>query len=101
MLLLLYRSSLSVTLVLCFVLMLRRPPRSTRPYPLFPYTASFRSDSTVTARWLGHDDTATTDMYVEAELAMKEQALMKLQPSAAVPGRFRASDNLMSFLQSL
>src|SRR3546814_19153218 len=58
-------------------------------------------DITVIALWLGHEDTATTHMYVEADLAMKEQALMKLQPSAAVPGRFRASDNLMSFLQSL
>lgn len=58
-------------------------------------------DITVIALWLGHEDTATTHMYVEADLAMKEQALMKLQPSTAAPGRFRASDNLLSFLQSL
>ena len=58
-------------------------------------------DITVIALWLGHEDTATTHMYVEADLAMKEQALMKLHPSAAAPGRFRASDNLMCFLQSL
>jgi site-specific recombinase XerD len=58
-------------------------------------------DITVIALWLGHEDTATTHMYVEADLAMKEQALMKLQPSTAVPGRFHASDNLLSFLQSL
>src|SRR3546814_6381560 len=38
-------------------------------------------DITVIALWLGHEDTATTHMYVEADLAMKEQALMKLQPS--------------------
>lgn len=56
-------------------------------------------DITVIALWLGHEDTATTHMYVEAELAMKEQALMKLQPATAAPRRFRASDNLMSFLQ--
>lgn len=58
-------------------------------------------DITVIARWLGHEDTATTHMYVEADLAMKEKALMKLQPHAATAGRFRASDKLMSFLQSL
>lgn len=58
-------------------------------------------DITVIALWLGHEDTATTHMYVEADLTMKEQALMKLQPSTAAPGRFRASDNLMSFLHSL
>src|SRR3546814_7517103 len=53
-------------------------------------------DITVIALWLGHEDTATTHMYVQADLAMKEQALMKLQPGTAAPGRFRASDNLMS-----
>lgn len=58
-------------------------------------------DITVIALWLGHEDTATTHMYVEADLAMKEQALMKLQPSTAAPGRFRASDSMLSFLQSL
>lgn len=58
-------------------------------------------DITVIALWLGHENTATTHMYVEADLAMKEQALMKLQPSTAVPGRFRASDSMLSFLQSL
>lgn len=58
-------------------------------------------DITVIALWLGHEDTATTHMYVEADLAMKEQALMKLQPNTAAPGRFRASDSLLSFLQSL
>lgn len=58
-------------------------------------------DITVIALWLGHEDTATTHMYVEADLAMKEQALMKLQLNTAMPGRFRASDSLLSFLQSL
>src|SRR3546814_4776077 len=53
-------------------------------------------DITVIALWLGHEDTATTNKYVQADLAMKEQALMKLQPGTAAPGRFRASDNLMS-----
>ena len=54
-------------------------------------------DITVIALWLGHEDTATTHMYVEADLTMKEQALVKLQPAAASAGRFRASDKLMSF----
>jgi integrase/recombinase XerD len=58
-------------------------------------------DITVIALWLGHEDTATTHMYVEADLAMKEEALMKLQPEGATVGRFRASDQLMSFLQTL
>lgn len=58
-------------------------------------------DITVIALWLGHEDTATTHMYVEADLTMKEQALAKLQPAGASVGRFRASDQLMSFLQAL
>ncbi|WP_234791252.1 MULTISPECIES: tyrosine-type recombinase/integrase [Agrobacterium] len=58
-------------------------------------------DITVIALWLGHEDTATTHMYVEADLTMKEQALMKLQPAGAAPGRFRASDDLMRFLKAL
>jgi len=40
-------------------------------------------------------------MYVEADMTMKEQALMKLQPAAAAPGLFRASDDLISFLKAL
>lgn len=58
-------------------------------------------DITVIALWLGHEDTATTHMYVEADLTMKEKALMKLQPAGASTGRFRASDELITFLRSL
>jgi integrase/recombinase XerD len=58
-------------------------------------------DITVIALWLGHEDTATTHMYVEADLTMKEQALVKLQPAGASIRRFRAPDELMSFLQTL
>ncbi len=46
-------------------------------------------DITVIALWLGHEDPATTHMYVEADLTMKEQALVKLQPAGA---RFGASE---------
>lgn len=58
-------------------------------------------DITIIALWLGHEDTATRHMYVEADLTMKEQALMKLQPIGSSAGRFRASDELMTFLKSL
>ncbi len=58
-------------------------------------------DIAVIALWLGHEDSATTHLYVEADLAMKEEALMKLQPEGATVGRFRPSDQLLSFLQTL
>lgn len=58
-------------------------------------------DITVIALWLGHEDTATTHMYVEADLSMKEKALMRLQPAEAKIGHYRPPDKLISFLQAL
>lgn len=58
-------------------------------------------DITVIALWLGHEDTATTHMYVEADLSMKEQALEKLQPQQARLGRYRPPDHLIRFLEAL
>ena len=58
-------------------------------------------DITVIALWLGHESPVTTHMYIEADLSMKERALRKLQPTVANLARYRASDQLMQFLQSL
>ena len=58
-------------------------------------------DITVIALWLGHESTATTHMYVEADLAMKERALSKLQSPDIKPLRYRPPDQLLQFLQNL
>ncbi len=58
-------------------------------------------DITVIALWLGHESPSTTHIYLEADLAMKEQALSRLQPVDAALARYRPSDKLMAFLQSL
>jgi integrase/recombinase XerD len=58
-------------------------------------------DITVIALWLGHEGTGTTHIYLEADLAMKEEALSRLQPIDAPASRYRAPDHLMAFLQSL
>ena len=58
-------------------------------------------DITVIALWLGHESPATTHMYLEADLSMKERTLNRLQPIGASPGRYRPPDQLMKFLQSL
>lgn len=58
-------------------------------------------DITVIALWLGHESPTTTHIYIEADLAMKEEALGRLQPIAAKSRRYRAPDKLMSFLQAL
>jgi site-specific recombinase XerD len=58
-------------------------------------------DITVIAIWLGHSSTTTTHHYVEADLLMKQKALGKLQQPRARLKRYKPSDALMSFLQSL
>ena len=58
-------------------------------------------DITVIALWLGHESPSTTHMYVEADLAMKERALGRLQPPSTTVPRYRPPDALMHFLQSL
>ncbi len=55
----------------------------------------------VIALWLGHESTNTTHRYVEANLEMKEKALARLDELDIKLRRFRASDDLMKFLQSL
>ncbi len=58
-------------------------------------------DITVIALWLGHEDTATTHLYVEADLAMKEAALRRLDEPSLKPVRFKAPDRLLAFLEAL
>jgi integrase/recombinase XerD len=58
-------------------------------------------DLTVIALWLGHEDPATTHLYVEADLEMKEAALRHLEDPGSAPLRFHARDRLLSFLEAL
>ncbi len=58
-------------------------------------------DITVIALWLGHESPATTHRYIEADLAMKERALSRLQSPPAKAARYRASDHLLAFLENL
>jgi integrase/recombinase XerD len=58
-------------------------------------------DITVIALWLGHGDTATTHMYIEADLAMKEAALRRVEPPGIKGVRFKARDRLLAFLEAL
>lgn len=58
-------------------------------------------DRSVIALWLGHESVETTQMYLHANLAIKEQALARTAPLNAPAGRFRPSDHLLGFLQSL
>ena len=58
-------------------------------------------DISVIALWLGHESPTTTHQYVEADLAMKEQALGKLQEPDAAIRRYKAPDTLVEFLKTL
>jgi len=58
-------------------------------------------DITVIALWLGHESIATTHMYVEADLTMKENALSKMQEPDQKAKRYKAPDKLLQFLKEL
>lgn len=58
-------------------------------------------DRTVIAFWLGHESVETTQMYVHADIQLKERAMAKTRPVAAPAGRYRPSDELLAFLEAL
>ena len=58
-------------------------------------------DRAVIALWLGHESVETTQICLEANLAMKEEILAKTTPLNGKPGRYRPGDGLLAFLQNL
>ena len=58
-------------------------------------------DRTVIALWLGHESVESTQMYVHANIQIKEQAMAKTQPIAVSSGRYRPDDALLTFLEGL
>lgn len=58
-------------------------------------------ERTVIALWLGHESIETTQIYLDANLQIKQAALDKVEPHAGRVGRFRPDDRLLAFLNSL
>lgn len=58
-------------------------------------------DTSVIALWLGHETVETTQIYLHADLALKEKAIARTQPLNGKPGRYRPSDTLLAFLEGL
>jgi integrase/recombinase XerD len=58
-------------------------------------------DQTVIALWLGHESVETTQIYVHADLSLKEAALARIKVPSSNPGRYRPDDKLLAFLESL
>lgn len=59
------------------------------------------NDRAVIALWLGHESIETTQMYLDADLSMKERALARTAPLRAGPGRYHPNDRLLAFLSGL
>jgi integrase/recombinase XerD len=58
-------------------------------------------DTSVIALWLGHESAETTQIYLHADLALKEKALNRTTPLGVAPGRYRPSDSLLAFLEAI
>jgi len=58
-------------------------------------------DRSVIALWLGHESPETTQMYLHADMRLKEQALARTKPFSVPSGRYRPTDKLLAFLESL
>jgi integrase/recombinase XerD len=58
-------------------------------------------DSTVIALWLGHESVEATQIYLHADMAIKERALARTTPPDRIPGRYRPPDRLLAFLEAL
>jgi hypothetical protein len=53
------------------------------------------------ALWLGHESTETTQVYLHADMRLKERALAHATPSGLVPSRYHAPDPLLACLEAL
>jgi integrase/recombinase XerD len=58
-------------------------------------------DTTVIALWLGHERVDTTQLYLHADLALKERAIARTTPPDTRPGRYKPPDTLLAFLEAL
>ncbi len=58
-------------------------------------------DTSVIALWLGHESVETTQIYLEADLAMKKKLLEKVSPHNEKTVHYKPDDTLLAFLKSL
>lgn len=59
------------------------------------------TEAIVVALWLGHESIETTNIYIHADPTLKERALARTRPLGTEPGRYRPSDPLLAFLESI
>jgi site-specific recombinase XerD len=58
-------------------------------------------DITVIALWLGHEQVATTQIYLHADMTQKERAIARTNPTRSKPGRYQPPDPVLAFLEAL
>jgi len=58
-------------------------------------------EQSVIALWLGHESIETTQVYLDADLELKQRLLDTLTPLNGKPGRYRPDDKLLAFLKGL
>jgi integrase/recombinase XerD len=58
-------------------------------------------DPAVIALWLGHENVETTQIYIHADMRLKEKALARVAAPTTSPSRFRPDDQLLAFLEGL
>ena len=59
------------------------------------------NDITVIALWMGHESVTTTQIYLQADMALKQRALDRTTPLSSTPGRYKPPDQLLAFLEAL
>ena len=58
-------------------------------------------DTSVIALWLGHESVQSTQIYLHADMAIKQRALDRTAPTRTARGRYRPPDRLLAFLEAL
>ena len=55
----------------------------------------------ITLEWLGHESVETTQIYLDANLALTQKVVDRTTPPVGKPGRYRPDDRLLAFLKGL
>lgn len=58
-------------------------------------------DTAVIALWMGHADIRSTNIYLHADMTIKQRALDMTTPTSTRPGRYKLPDSLIAFLEGL